>query len=50
MKTYYITYISKIDGDCCTVWTEAMSKEDAIDEVMHDYWDVKEIIEVRTKP
>lgn len=49
MKTYYITYISKTDGDCCTVWTEAMSMEDAIDEVMHDYWDVKEIIEVRTK-
>ena len=49
MKTYYVTYISKTDGDCCTVWTEAMSKQDAIDNIKCEYWDVKEIINVSAK-
>ena len=47
MKTYYITYISKTDGDCCTVWTEAMSREDAVDNIESEYWDVDEIIGIR---
>lgn len=46
MKKYHVVYESKIDGDCCTVWTMASSKEEAIDEVRHEYWDVQEIIEV----
>lgn len=49
MKTYYVTYISKTDGDCCTVWTEAESKQDAIDNIKCEYWDVDEILNVSTK-
>lgn len=45
MKTWYITYISSSDNDCCTVWTKANSKQDAIDYVKSEYWDVKKIIE-----
>ena len=49
MKTYYITYISSTDNDCCTVWTNARSKEEAIDYVKGEYWDIKEIIEVTSR-
>lgn len=47
MKKYHVIYESSIDHDCCTVWTEANSKEDAINDVMFDYWDVDSIIEVQ---
>lgn len=47
MKTYYITYKSSMDHDCCTVWTNARSKEEAIQDVKSEYWDIEEIIEVR---
>ena len=46
---YYVTYISSTDNDCCTVWTEASSKEAAIDDVKNEYWDVKEIIQVTSR-
>ena len=46
MKTYYIDYISSSDHDCCTVWTEARSKEEAIEDVKSEYWDIEEIIEI----
>ncbi len=49
MKTYYITYRSSTDHDCCTVWTNANSKEEAIAEVKSEYWDIEEILEVREK-
>lgn len=49
MKTYYITYISAADGESCTVWTEANSKEEAIDNIMSEYWDVDEIVSTRVK-
>lgn len=44
---YYITYTSSSDHDCCSVWTEADSKEEAIRNVRSEYWDIEEIIEVR---
>lgn len=46
MKKYKITYISKTDDDCCSVWCYANSKQDAIDNTKREYWDVKEIISV----
>lgn len=44
MPRYKVTYISKTDDDCCSVWTEADSPEEAKQEVFREYWDVKEII------
>ena len=49
MKTYYITYISSSDHDCCTVWTEANSPEEARSNVESEYWDIDEIISVSTR-
>ena len=46
---YYIDYISSTDNDVCHVWTEANSKEQAIDNIKSEYWDIKEIIEVTTR-
>ena len=46
MKRYYVVYKSSSDHDCCTVWTEARSKEDAIDNVRGEYWDIESIIDV----
>lgn len=45
---YYITYISNSDHDCCTVWTNASSKQEAIDYVKSEHWDVEEIVDVYT--
>ena len=45
--TYFVTYISSIDDDCCTVWTEASSKEEAKESVFNEYQDIKEILIVR---
>ncbi len=42
---FNVDYIDKSE-DLCHVWVEAESKEDAIQEVKHEYWDVKEIIQV----
>ncbi len=47
MKKYIITYISSMDGDCCKVWTEAESANDAITDTKREYWDVDRIISVR---
>ena len=46
MKKFEITYISKTDGDCCSVWTYASSKQAAIEDTLAEYWDVKEIVSV----
>ena len=46
MKKYHVTYKSSTDHDCCTVWTYARSKQDAIDDVKCEYWDVEDIIDV----
>jgi len=48
-KTYYITYISKTDHDCCTAWTEARTKEEAEADVRSEYWDIEGIIEIRER-
>jgi hypothetical protein len=42
---FNIDYIDK-NEDLSHVWVEADSKEDAITEVMNEYWDIKEIIQV----
>lgn len=47
MKKFYVTYRSSQDHDCCTVWTEAYDKQEAISNVKGEYWDIEEIIEVR---
>lgn len=49
MNTYYITYTSSQDHDCCTVWCDANSPEEAADYVMSEYWDVEEIVSIRRK-
>lgn len=46
---YYVDYISSSDDDICHVWTEASSKEDAIRNVKDEYWDIKEIVDVRKR-
>lgn len=43
---YKVTYILSQDDDCCSVWSDAKTKQEAIDEVNSEYWDVKEIISV----
>lgn len=48
-STYYIDYRSTEDEDICHVWCEATSVEEAKDYIKHEYWDVKEIINVRIK-
>ena len=46
MKKYHVTYRSSTDHDCCTVWTMASSKQAAIEDVKHEYWDVESIVDV----
>jgi hypothetical protein len=43
MKKWKVSYLDKHD-DLTNVWVYANSKEDAKQEVMHEYWDVEEII------
>lgn len=45
MNKYYIDYTAK-DGDLCHIWTMADSKQDAIDYLMSEYWNVGEVIQV----
>lgn len=45
-KKWKVSYLDKND-DLTNVWVYADSKEDAIDEVRLEYWDVEEIIVVR---
>lgn len=47
--TYYIKYISSIDNDVVTVWIDATSISDAIDQIIHGFWDVKRISDVVPK-
>ena len=46
MKKFHVVYKSKIDGDCCTVWTYARDEVDATQIIQHEYWDVDSIIDV----
>lgn len=43
---YKVSYISTMDGDCCSVWVEANNKEEARERVYDEHWDVEEIIGV----
>lgn len=44
MKRYKVTYL---DGDdVCTVWVSAIDAENAKFQVMQEYWDCKDIIDV----
>lgn len=42
----YIVYYHDNSGDLSHVWTEASSKEEAIQNVKSEYWDCKEIVDV----
>ena len=46
MKKYYVTYRSSTDHDCCTIWTNARSAQDAINYAKSEYWDIEEILDV----
>lgn len=43
MKRYKVTYTTK-DDDCCSVWTSANSPQEAEQNILREYWDIKEII------
>ena len=43
-KKYYVTYLDK-DDDCTTVWTTASSKQEAIENVKDEHWDVQRVID-----
>ena len=45
MKKWIICYEDK-QGDSSTVWTIADTKQEAIDDVKHEYWDIENIIYV----
>lgn len=46
MAKYYVDYEDK-SGDLTHVWVEADSKEDAIYEAKHEYWDIKKILSIK---
>lgn len=43
---YSIIYRSSLDDDIASVWVDAYSISNAISEALHDFWDIKEIIDV----
>ena len=43
MKRWIVCYADK-DGDISKVWTFAETEEDAIEDVKHEYWNIKEVI------
>ena len=43
MNKWIVRYNDK-DGDSCSVWTEANSKDEALKRVSREYWDMYEII------
>lgn len=46
MAKFYVNYISKTDGDCCKVWVEAGSAEEAREKARSEHWDIDTIIAV----
>ncbi len=46
IMVYKVSYISSMDGDCCSVWVEASSVEEAKENVRNEHWDVEEVIGV----
>jgi len=49
MSKFKVVYESNTDHDCCSVWTYANSREEAIDNVKSEYWDIERIIECYEK-
>jgi len=47
--TYFIKYISSIDNSVAIVWIDATSISDAIDQIIHGFWDVKQVSDVVPK-
>ena len=45
---WYIDYEDK-SGDLCHIWVEAYDKQDAIEAAKVEYWDIANIISVRTE-
>ena len=43
---YSIIYRSSLDDDIASIWVDAYSISNAISEALHDFWDIKEIIDV----
>lgn len=46
LSTWYVDYEDK-SGDLCHIWVEATSKEDARSAALDEYWDIKEITQIR---
>lgn len=44
MKKWKVTY-RDTDGDITSVWCEATSKNDAIEYIKEEYWDIESIVE-----
>jgi len=40
MKTFVIKYISTEDDDVCSVWTNAETREEAVEKIKRENWDV----------
>jgi len=48
LHRYDVDYTDK-SGDLCHVWVVAYSKDDAKSKALHEYWDIKEIDQVRDR-
>lgn len=49
MAKFYVNYISKTDGDCCKVWVEAESAEEAREKSLREHLDIDTIIAVMSE-
>lgn len=47
MKRFYIDYIDE-SGDLCHIWVSATDKADARSQAFSEYWDINEIIDIRS--
>ena len=45
---WYIDYEDR-SGDLCHIWVEAYDKQAAIENAKHEYWDIANIISVKTE-
>ena len=44
LKKWKVNYTTT-EGDSCSVWEEAETREEAESNVRNEYWDVKEIVQ-----
>lgn len=47
MKAWTVDYISKNDNDVAHAWCYAETKEEAERYIRGEFWDIKEVIQVR---